>query len=125
MIHQEKKILWVSPRAQCLFGVYLFQQQGKDIIRIHNNEEEKDLINKVRARMKEIDKEPKKEKSIPKTKKAKNMSVIQKLEQKEKKARSYKDSNGFALGNIKVTPVVEKWCKEKGYVLHSKSIKWD
>jgi len=54
----------------------------------------------------------------------KKPAVIELLEEKEKKARSYRDSNGFALGSIKITPEVEKWVESKGYKLQSKSVKW-
>ena len=54
----------------------------------------------------------------------KKPAVIELLEEKEKKARSYRDSNGFALGSIKITPEVEKWVETKGYKLQSKSVKW-
>jgi len=81
------------------------------------------------AYLKSIEKPPKESK--PKVKKvakpknnAKKVTVEQKLEKAEAKARTYKDANGFALGNIKVNDTVKAWAETKGYKVNCKSVKF-
>jgi len=60
-----QRIVWASPRAGCLFGVYLFKKNGKDIVRVRDQKDIAKLTEWVGERVEEIDHEPKK---APKTK---------------------------------------------------------
>ena len=82
-----------------------------------------DTFSKIKTRIDEIDQEIEKPKSSKKAT-GRQKSIIERLEAMEAKAKSYKDSNGFGLGNIKVTQEVTDWVEKKGYKLQSRSIKW-
>ncbi len=82
-----------------------------------------DVFSKIRTRCAEIDQEPEKSKPL-KNQRGRQKSTIDRLEAMEAKAKSYKDSNGFGLGNIKVTQDVVDWVEKKGYKLQSRSVKW-
>ena len=60
------RIVWASPRAGCLWGVYEYAQDEKIILRIHDSKEIDALTAWVAKRCKEIDGMPK---SVPKVEK--------------------------------------------------------
>ena len=122
--YKGKRVAWICPRASMRFSVYLFLKGHRDIIKVYTKEDMDDVFGKIKVRCAELDKEP--EPKPMKSKKAvgRQKSIIERLEAMEKKAKSYKDSNGFGLGNIKVTSEVMGWCEKKGYKLQSRSVKW-
>ena len=121
--HKGKRVAWICPRASMRFGVYLFLKGQRDIIKVYKKDDMDNVFSKIKSRCVEIDEEPDKPKTSKKVV-GRQKSVIERLEAMEQKARNYKDSNGFGLGNIKVTPEVMDWCEKKGYKLQSRSIKW-
>ena len=116
-----RKIIHVCPRASMRFGIYLFLNGHRDILKIHDDKETEEAFERIKARCAELDKEP--EKPLKKSR-GRQKSIIERLEAMEAKAKSYKDSNGFGLGNIKVTQEVTDWVEKKGYKLQSRSVKW-
>lgn len=122
LVYKNRSLCHCASRSGHLFTVGIRTiDKGNEIRKLFNNDD----VDKAFDDLKEICKKLDETKTTPKKSTArKNSSVIELLEAKEKKARSYQDSNGFSLGSIKITPEVEKWVEGKGYKLQSKSVKW-
>jgi len=124
-----QRIIWASPRAGALWGVYEFTKSGKEIVRIHDQKEIDALSEWVKKRCSEIDSEPKskpKAKVVGKkgaTKKAPSASVIDRLNAAAIRATKA-HGVGFSLKTIRVknSAEVAAWAQSKGYTLHSNSI---
>ena len=122
--HKGKRVAWICPRASMRFGVYLFLKGQRDIIKVYTKDDMDNVFSKIKSRCEELDQEPEPKPKISKNGKGRQNSVIAKLEEAEARAKSNKMSNGFSLGNIKVTQDVVDWVESKGYTLQSRSIKW-
>lgn len=124
--YKNQMILWCAPRKNLLWSAVKYHSDKKEIVKVLNEKQHDELLKWLVQRCAELDKEkPISKKAKGKTSKGKkSKSVIEKLEAKEKKAKSYSDSNGFSLKGIKITKEVEDWAKAKGYRLQCNSVRW-
>jgi len=118
VVHDDVRIGWISPRAGCRFGLYLFGSKGKEIVRIHDDKETKDAIEWMRNRIHEIDTTPKKAPKVKTSKKGvkKGAKKVASIDPKAMtvglKERMSKCDVGHAISVPKGVLGSEKWFRE-------------
>jgi len=115
-------------RTNGVFCAYRKIDGERATMRVSNKNEQQELLEWIASRVEELRlKAPKtkvKKSNKPKDKKhSKRTTTIDKLNDAEAKALAG-HGNGFALGKIKKSPEVVKWCESKGYTLNSTSVKF-